>query len=184
MWDARFELGVVGTSVGQGRPDRTQAYLACCKRDRHLTSLGWRSSLYPGCMPLAGEQLSIKEALALCNVVGFGSGSTLVVAVALMTAESGRYVGAWHDNLASDGSVASTDRGIFQINTIHAGLSDEQAYQAKPNAAFAAQLSLSKQGADFSPWAAYNSGAYEQYVPEVRQVKRLGTWKDRVKLWQ
>jgi hypothetical protein len=133
-------------------------------------------------MPLAGEQLSIKEALALCNVVGFGSGSTLVVAVALMTAESGRYVGAWHDNLASDGSVASTDRGIFQINTIHEGLSDEQAYQAKPNAAFAAQLS--KQGADFSPWAAYNSGAYEQYVPEVRQVKRLGTWKDRIKLWQ
>lgn len=132
-------------------------------------------------MPLAGEQLTIKEALALCSVVGFGSGPKLVTAVAVMCAESGRYVGAWHDNLDANGNVTSTDRGLFQINTIHESLSDEEAYDALANATFAYQLS--KQGDDWSPWAAYNSGAHEKFIDEIRTVKRENLWQSRMKMW-
>jgi len=112
-------------------------------------------------MPLAGEQLSIKEALALCHVVGF-RGPKLIDAVAVMCAESGRYTEAWHDNTDENGNVLSTDRGLYQINTIHAGVSDDEAYDPKQNAAFAFQLS--KGGEDFSPWMAYNSGAHEKFM--------------------
>jgi hypothetical protein len=127
-------------------------------------------------MPLAGEQLTFKEALALCRVVGFGKGPKLVTAVAVMCAESGRYVGAWHDN--TDGS---TDRGLFQLNTVHHDITDEDAYSAKPNAVYACELS--KHGSDWSPWSAYNSGAYEKFVDEVRAVKRENLWQSRMKLW-
>jgi hypothetical protein len=127
-------------------------------------------------MPLAGDQLSFKEALALGKVVGFGSGPKLVTAIAVMCAESGRYVGAWHDN-----DNGSTDRGLFQLNTIHANITDAEAYDPKQNAAFAYELS--KQGTDFSPWAAYNSGAYEKFLDDVRTVKQEKTWESRVRLW-
>jgi hypothetical protein len=132
-------------------------------------------------MPLAGEQLTLKEALALCWVVGF-RGPHLIDAVATMCAESGRYTLAWHDNLTADGSVSSVDRGLFQINTIHASLSDAEAYDPLQNAGFAYQLS--EQGTDFSPWAAYNSGAYEKFLEGVRVVKEADTWKSRTKLWE
>lgn len=131
-------------------------------------------------MPLAGEQLTIKEALALCYVVGF-RGPDLTVAVAVMTAESGRYTEAWHDNLAADGeTVLSTDRGLFQINSVHQMSGDPM--DPVRNATYAFQLS--KSGDDWSPWAAYNSGAYDKYLDEVRAVKEADTWRSRTKLWQ
>lgn len=131
-------------------------------------------------MPLAGEQLTLKEALALCWVVGF-RGPHLIDAVAVMCAESGRYTLAWHDNLDANDEVTSVDRGLFQINTIHASLSDAEAYDPLQNAAFAFQLS--EQGTDFSPWAAYNSGAHEKFIEGVRVVKEADNWKSRTKLW-
>ena len=136
-------------------------------------------------MPLAGDQLTIKEALALCSVVGFGTGPELVTAVAVMCAESGRYTGAWHDNLADDGvTVVSTDRGLFQINDkAHPSFSDEDAYDPKLNAVFAADLAHTSSGFNWSPWAAYNSGAYLKFMAEVRDVKALHTWQSRMKLW-
>ncbi len=132
-------------------------------------------------MPLAGEELTIKEALALCWHVGF-RGPKLITAVAVMCAESGRYVGAWHDNLDAQGNVLSTDRGLFQLNTIHASVSDLEAYDPVGNATFAFQLS--HQGEDFSPWAAYNSGAHEKFMEGVKVVKDADTWKSRVKMWE
>jgi hypothetical protein len=132
-------------------------------------------------MPLAGEQLTYKEALALCWVVGF-RGPQLILAVEVMSAESGRYTGAWHDNVDADGNVTSTDRGLFQINTIHSSVSDEEAYDPKQNAAFAFQLS--KGGEDFTPWAAFNSGAHAKFLDDVRRVRDADTWRSRVKMWQ
>jgi Lysozyme like domain len=132
-------------------------------------------------MPLEGEELTIKEALALCWVAGF-RGPKLIDSVAVMCAESGRYTEAWHDNTDENGNVLSTDRGLFQINSIHASISKEEAYDPVANATFAFQLS--KQGEDFSPWAAYNSGAHEKFIDGIKEVKDADTWKSRTKLWE
>lgn len=121
--------------------------------------------------------MTYKEALALCWVVGFRK-KNLLFAVAVMCAESGRYVGAYHVN--TDGS---TDRGLFEINDrFHSDLSDEEAYQALPNAAYA--WGLSKRGTNWTPWAAFNSGAYLVFVPIVAAVRALGTWRSRIKEWE
>jgi hypothetical protein len=125
-------------------------------------------------MPLAGTQLSIKQALALCYAVGWRR-FALTTAVAVMTAESGRYDGAWHLN-----DNGSTDRGLFQINTVHP-LTDAEAFDAKRNAEYA--FTLSRAGADWTPWAAYNSGAALKYVPIVAAVRLLHTWRTRVAHW-
>ena len=132
-------------------------------------------------MPLAGEEISIKEALALCNVVGFEP-NQLDVAVAVMCAESGRWTKAWHDNLDANGNVTSTDRGLYQVNTIHESVSDEEAYDPVENAKFAYQLS--KQGTDWSPWMAFNSGAHEKFLPAVKLVRTTTEWRTRKKMWK
>lgn len=133
-------------------------------------------------MPLAGEQLSIKEALALCNVVGFEP-KDLDVAVAVMTAESGRFTKAWHDNLDAAGMKTSTDRGLYQLNDrFHPGVSDEEAYDPKANAAYAFQLS--SQGKDWTPWMAFTSGAHEKYLSTITEVRTTTDWRSRKKLWQ
>jgi hypothetical protein len=128
-----------------------------------------------GALPFAGKQLSYKQSLALCYAVGF-RGRVITRAVAVACAESGRYEGAYHVN--DDGSV---DRGYFQINDLHVELTDEEAYQAKPNAAYA--FKLSQGGEDFTPWAAYNSGRYLLFVPLVFAVRVLGTWRSRIRLY-
>jgi hypothetical protein len=133
-------------------------------------------------MPLAGEQLTIKEALALCWVAGFRK-EKLVTAVAVMCAESGRYVEAWHDNIGKEGQVASVDRGLFQINSVHEGsISATEAFDPVGNAGFAFQLS--DEGRDWSPWMAYVSGAHEKFLEGVRVVKDEGNWQSRKKMWQ
>lgn len=124
-------------------------------------------------MPLAGRQLSLYEALALCFVCGW-KWRPLAVAVAVMTAESGRYVEAWHDN--DNGSV---DRGLFQINSIHeAQISSTDALKAVPNAAYAFKL-WESQG--WKPWAVFNHGTYLLYLPAVLIAKaRYRKWHDLV----
>ena len=126
-------------------------------------------------MPLAGVQLTIQQALALCYVMGWRR-TDLTTAVALMFAESGRYTKAWHDNLREDGSVASTDRGLYQINDkAHPALSDEAAYNGVANTMYAFAL-WERNG--FAPWAAYNSGAWLKYRREAR-LARLRYWSWR-----
>lgn len=111
-------------------------------------------------MSLGGCQLNRKQAIALCRAVGF-RGRRLVTAVAVMGAESGRWTGAYNDT-NPNGTV---DRGLFQINSIHKAVSEEEAFKAVPNARYAFQLS--RQGRDFTPWAAYNNGAYLVNVPAI-----------------
>lgn len=128
-------------------------------------------------MPLAGVQLTYKWALALCYYAGF-RGRNLTTAVALMCAESGRYVGAYHDNYDDAGNLVSVDRGLFQINSYwHADLSDADAYKAIPNAAYAFGLSS---GENFAQWAAFTSEAYKKFLPAVHAARVLGTWRLRV----
>jgi hypothetical protein len=118
-------------------------------------------------MPVAGRQLSLPWALALGYHVGFRA-KPLRYAVAVMTAESGRFVEAYNINIRPGGST-SLDRGLFQINTIHIGkLGMAESFMAIPNAEYA--FVLSNGGVDFTPWVAYDSGAYERYLPEVAEV--------------
>lgn len=120
-------------------------------------------------------QLSIKWALALCHWAGFPR-ENLVDAVAVMTAESARYPDAFHENIGPYGDVVSIDRGLFQINSIHG---EDSTFNILDNAKYAHDL-FRVHG--FTPWAAYNSGAYRKNRLMVRVVLALGTWRKRVPL--
>lgn len=127
-------------------------------------------------MPLAGHQLSIGNALALCYAKGFTGGQRLITAVAVMSAESARYTKAYYVN--TDGS---TDRGLFQINDrAHPALSDEEAYDARMNVRYAHKL-YSEQS--WRPWMAYTSGRYLLFVPKVTAIWLLGAWRGKVGKW-
>lgn len=77
-----------------------------------------------------------------------GAGVLNRVAIALW--ESDAFEEAYYVNRAADGSVASIDRGLFQINSkAHPDLSDEHAYYWRTAAAYAAKLGL-------TAWVAWN----------------------------
>jgi hypothetical protein len=118
-------------------------------------------------MPFAGTQLSIEQALALCSNRGW-SGTDLTTAVCVMTAESGRFTKAFHNNLNPDGSIKSTDRGLFQINDKEQTLSDEKAFNGVENAKFAHAL---RTASGWTPWAAFSSGRWRIFRAEVRAVR-------------
>jgi hypothetical protein len=123
-------------------------------------------------MPVGGRKLSIEEALALSYAVGFRL-KPLRTAVAVMTAESGRYVEAYNVNLNS-----SVDRGLFQINTIHTSLGMANSFRGAPNATFA--FLLSDAGTNFDPWNAFTSGAYKQFLPEINDIWQVEEWRKLV----
>lgn len=128
-------------------------------------------------MPHAGRQLTWKEALALCYEAGFRD-KGLVTAVAVMAAESARFIKASHDNAPAGG--LGIDRGLFQINSYwHRQLSDEEAYRARPNIAYAFQLS--SKGRDWTAWSTYKSKAHVKYLPVVQMVKARGGWRKLVR---
>lgn len=88
-----------------------------------------------------------------------------------MTAESSRYVKAY--NVNTDGSV---DRGLFQINDRwHPSLTDEDAYKAIPNIAYA--FKISAKGTRWGLWTTYKTGAHLRFLPFILAVKALGRWK-------
>lgn len=120
-------------------------------------------------------QLTIKWALALCHWAGFKR-DELVNAVAVMTAESARYPDAFHENIGPDGTVESIDRGLFQINSLHG---PDSTFNILDNALYAHKLYKAN---GFTPWAAFNSGAYKRNKLMIRAVLALGTWRKRVPL--
>ena len=127
---------------------------------------------------LAGRQLSIKWALALCYHVGWRQ-TKLTKAVAVMTAESDRYTEAYNTN-----DNGTTDRGLYQINSIHDNqISPDEAFKPIPNATYAYALYRSRiaQGLDgFSPWYAYGGARYLLAYAATALVQSLGTWKKRI----
>ncbi|NUR86584.1 MAG: transglycosylase SLT domain-containing protein [Nonomuraea sp.] len=106
----------------------------------------------------------------LCASVGNNAGfprQSLVTAVAVALAESGCRPDASHVN-----SNGTTDRGLWQINSIHP-YSAECLFdpQCNANAAFA----ISGGGANWNPWTTYKSGAYLSYLQRAQDaVNRLG----------
>lgn len=91
-----------------------------------------------------------------------------IVAVAVGMAESYcEKKAAAHDPPTSGCPNGSVDRGLWQINSCyHSEVSDRCAYRAKCNARAAKRIS--DHGKDWTPWSAYNSGAYRQYLAVAR----------------
>ena len=147
-----------------------------------------------------GNQIGPKSALALCYVSGWRGKDRLITAASVMTAESQRYVRAWHLNHEHDleGNNVyrndtgepiffSADHGLFQINRPELEPFDDELFNPKTNAKLAFALFEQRH---FQPWAAYNSGAYLKFVPEFEKkysIERgnfVGTWRLLIPKWE
>jgi hypothetical protein len=83
-----------------------------------------------------------------------GDPSAAPVAAAVALAESGGNQSATNHN-----TNGSTDKGLFQINSIHGPLSS---YDLKRNVK--AAIKISSGGRDWSPWVTYKTGAYKKFL--------------------
>jgi lysozyme-like protein len=97
-----------------------------------------------------------------------------IVAIAVGMAESYCRKNAVGHNPPSAGCPkGSDDRGLWQINSCyHSEVSDHCAF--KPTCNARAAKHISDRGRDWTPWSAYNNGAYRQYLDEATHaVHRL-----------
>jgi TP901 family phage tail tape measure protein len=113
---------------------------------------GGRSGGGGGATKLTGK-LSAQQIRGVAYAAGF-RGKALDLAVAIALAESGGNTGATNHN--TNGTV---DRGLFQINSVHGGMST---YGTAANAK--AAYSLYKKRGGFADWATFNSGAYRKFL--------------------
>src|SRR4030095_12018821 len=141
-----------------------------------------------------GNRLSVRSALALFYVVGFRGRSTLTTIAAVTAAESQRYARAWHHNHEHnpDGTNAyrndtgeliifSTDHGLTQLNREDMAPFSDPIWDPKVNAKLARQLWRVR---GFQPWAAFNSGAYEKFLPEAEKVYDRQAWRLSIPRWE
>lgn len=88
-------------------------------------------------------------------------GARLVTSLAVAKAESG-----WRENAVNrSNSDGSTDRGLWQINSIHGARST---FDPEGNAR--AAYAISSRGRNWRPWVAYSSGAYRQHLSAARSA--------------
>jgi hypothetical protein len=99
---------------------------------------------------IRGGTLSCSGLESLWKSAGGSPGAAFTAAEVAM-AESGGRRYATNTN-----GGASTDRGYWQINDIHGA---QSTYDAYGNARAAVQIS--GDGADWSPWVTYQTGAYQ-----------------------
>jgi hypothetical protein len=124
---------------------------------------------------LEGRRLTIGQTLGLAYHVGFEEGPPLVRAVAVFTAESQRYVRAWHFNAATDERPASTDRGLAQLNDgTFPDLEPEEFFDPVLNLHRA--YALYERTGGFTRWMAFNSGRYAPYIDPIRAAMEV-PWK-------
>jgi murein DD-endopeptidase MepM/ murein hydrolase activator NlpD len=113
--------------------------------------------------PGADGSVTAAQMVKVAAGAGF-TGDNLVIAMAVAKAES-----SWRVDALNYNSNGSTDRGLWQINSVHdkqypdsARLLSDPAYNAK------AAFEISGGGTNFNPWTTYKSGAYQQYMAESR----------------
>jgi Lysozyme like domain len=111
--------------------------------------------------PIPGLLL-IEDAYRLATAAGF-QGDNAITIVAIAMAESGLNP---HARNTAGNTPPSTDRGILQFNSYwHREISDAQADD--PAEAFRQAFRVTW-GNDFHEWATFVSGAYQQYIQQVR----------------
>lgn len=108
-------------------------------------------------------QLTGVQVAQLAEQVGVPSGQ-LVTCVAIAWAESGLRTDATGINPGPrPGTIASKDRGLWQINDYwHPDVSDTCAYDATCNAQ--AMYRISNHGTNWNPWSTFTNGAYQRYI--------------------
>ncbi len=83
-----------------------------------------------------------------------GDPTAAPMAAAIALAESGGKANATNHN-----TNGSTDRGLWQINSVHGA---QSTYNVKLNTR--AAISISGNGKDWSPWTTFQTGAYKKYL--------------------
>lgn len=84
----------------------------------------------------------------------------VTTAFAVCMAESGGNTGAT-GRPNYDGSV---DRGLMQVNSIHADMVDSLESLYDPATNLKVAYSLYTKNHDFTPWSAFNNGQYKKYL--------------------
>jgi TP901 family phage tail tape measure protein len=103
--------------------------------------------------PGVGDGLGKGSIMNLWTRAG-GSPGAANLAAAVAMAESGGKTDAVNRN--TDGS---TDRGLWQINSIHGALST-----FSPSGNARAAVKISSKGTNWHPWVTYNTGAYRKFL--------------------
>jgi hypothetical protein len=83
-----------------------------------------------------------------------GNPSAAPMAAAIALAES-----AGNPNAENHNTNGSTDRGLWQVNSIWGALST-----FSPTGNARAAIAISKNGTNWSPWTTYKTGAYQQFL--------------------
>ena len=97
------------------------------------------------------------QVASLARGAGF-SGDALITALAVAKGESG-----WRESASNRNTNGSIDRGLWQINSIHGGLSTFD-----PAANARAAFKISGGGRNWSPWVVYQRGLHRQYMDDAR----------------
>ncbi len=152
-------VGVLGSEDPYASPDEPDPWSQVAGTIGEAGEPDGRS-IESGCKQTSGfadgdqERLTYEEIVELARGAGIGCGYNLVKAVAVASAESGRYTHAYLRNKS-----CSLDRGIWQINSYWWG--DYSTYDTDENAA--GMYIISKKGTTWTPWATYNSGKWKSY---------------------
>lgn len=94
-----------------------------------------------------------------------GSSASADIAAAVALAESGGVAGASNSN--TDGS---TDRGLWQINSVHGSQSTFD-----PIANVKAAIAISNNGKNWNPWVTYKTGAFKKFMSPTTAANASGT---------
>lgn len=105
-------------------------------------------------MVMKGPHIQPREIARLCYQAGWTDADRLLIAVSVCLGEGNGYTHARHTN--DDGSI---DRGLWQINTIHHDISDDDCDDPVKATAYARKL-YEGHSNTFAPWAAFTGGAY------------------------
>lgn len=108
--------------------------------------------------------LSDAQIVAAIQAAGFPR-DTWAVAVAVALAESSGNSDALNDA----NSNGSSDYGLFQINSVHAGLLNSHNWRDPADNARMA-FAISSGGTNWRPWVAYTSGRYRAYLPRAKRA--------------
>lgn len=108
--------------------------------------------------------MSIGEAVNAARQAGF-TGTSLLTIVAIAGAESG-----WRSDAVGD---QGTSFGLTQVHLpAHPQYTAEQMFDPVQN--MAAAWEISGGGQNWHPWTTFNTGAYQQYLPEAQQTVETG----------
>jgi hypothetical protein len=94
------------------------------------------------------------QALAAIWVRAGGNAAFAPIAAAIAMAES-----HGDPNATNHNTNGSTDRGLWQINSVHGAQSTTD-----PLANAKAAVAISQNGKDWSPWVTYTKGTYKQFL--------------------